>query len=70
MNRTPLRSTQIKSLGYDAGRRLMEVELTGGTIMAYSGVSQSVYDGLLRASNPQSYYRDRIEEEFTGIKIK
>jgi KTSC domain len=69
MERKPLRSSQFKSAGYDAATRTLEIEFSTGTIMQYSGVTRQVADDFMRASSPQSFYRDRIEEEYNGKKV-
>ncbi len=70
MERKPLRSSQFKSAGYDAATRTLEIELSTGTIMQYSGVTRQVADDFMRASSPQSFFRDRIEEEYLGKKVR
>jgi hypothetical protein len=47
MNRTSVKSTNLKSLGYDAERRELEVEFQGGRVYVYSGVPKDVYDRLM-----------------------
>jgi hypothetical protein len=70
MDRKPLRSSQFKSAGYDATSRILEIELSTGSIMQYSGVTRQVADDFMRASSPQSFFRDRIEEEYVGKKVR
>lgn len=47
MNHTPLTSTSLKSVGYDAERHVLEVVFVNGGIYAYSGVPESVYQDLI-----------------------
>jgi hypothetical protein len=70
MDRKPLRSTQFKSAGYDAASRILEIEFSTGTIMQYSGVTRAIADDFMKSSSPQSFFRDRIEEEYNGKKVR
>lgn len=49
MSRTFVESTSIRSLGYDASRRVLEVEFLTGAVYEYAGVPPRVFDALLCA---------------------
>ena len=70
MERKRVNASNIRSAGYDAHDHLLEVELRSGTVMQYSGVSETVYRGLMNAPSPDSYYRDRIEEDFPAKRLR
>ncbi len=70
MERKHLRSSQFKSAGYDAGQRILEIEFSTGSVLQFAGVSRQIADEFMRSSSPQSFYRDRIEEEYTSQKVK
>ena len=70
MERKRVNASNIRSAGYDARDRVLEVELRSGTVMQYSGVSETVYRGLMNAPSPDSYYRDRIEEDFPAKRLR
>ena len=70
MERKRINASNIRSAGYDARDRVLEVELRSGTVMQYSGVSETVYRGLMNAPSPDSYYRDRIEEDFPAKRLR
>lgn len=70
MERRKLSSGHLKSAGYDEKNRLLEIEFANGTIIQYSGVSPEVYRRLVNSPSPTSYFRDHIEEEYTGRQIK
>jgi hypothetical protein len=55
----------LRAAGYDERARKLVVELTAGTF-EYTGVPSEVWRRFSTASSPWSYYRDNIEEEFTG----
>lgn len=70
MERKRINAANIRSVGYDARNRLLEVEFSSGSIVQYSGVSEEVYRGLMNAPSPGSYFRDRIEEDFTAKRVR
>ncbi|HZR03426.1 MAG TPA: KTSC domain-containing protein [Burkholderiales bacterium] len=70
MERKKVSSSQIRSIGYDSGARLLEVEMSDGTIWQYSGVPTEVHRRLMAAPTIASYYRDNIEEEYSRKRLK
>lgn len=66
----PIRRGGIKSAGYDAATRILEIEFDSGTTLQYSGVGAEIARRLLSSSAPASYYRDNIEEEFMSRRVK
>ncbi|MFL6581974.1 MAG: KTSC domain-containing protein [Burkholderiales bacterium] len=70
MDRKKVSSSSIRSVGYDERNRMLEVEFSDGRIMQYSGVSAELHRRLMSAPSMVSYFRDNIEESFTGRRIK
>jgi hypothetical protein len=64
MNRTPLKGGRLKSAGYDARERRLELEFVDGAIKVYKSVPEEVWRRLLSSPNPASYHEDRIAEEY------
>ncbi len=62
-------SGKLRAIGYDAGKRLLRVELENGSALEYANVGESLWRNLKNASAPWSYYRDNIEEEFTARHV-
>lgn len=59
----------LRAVGYDERRRVLVVELTGGTF-EFSGVSAETYRRLAGASSPWSFFRDNIDEEYPSKRIR
>ena len=57
---------KLRAVGYDARERQLRVELDDGSAIDYSGVGQEVWRRLSNSGAQWSFYRDNIEEEFTG----
>lgn len=62
MNRTPVSSSNLKSVGYDESSKTLEVEFLNGTVYQYSGVPASVYQGLMSASSHGSYLDQYVKK--------
>lgn len=57
---------KLRAIGYDARERVLRVELEDGSAIDYSGVGQDVWRRFSTSGVAWSFYRDNIEEEFTG----
>jgi hypothetical protein len=70
VDRKRLNASNIRSAGYDARSRVLEIEFSSGSINQYTGVSEEVYRRLMNAPSPGSYFRDEIEENFTAKRVR
>lgn len=70
MERKRLNASNIRSAGYDARSRVLEIEFSNGGINQYTGVSEEIYRRLMSAPSPGSYFRDEIEESFTAKRLR
>lgn len=57
---------RLRAIGYDARERQLRVEFDDGTAIDYAGVGAAVWRKLSTSGSAWSYYRDNIEEEYTG----
>jgi hypothetical protein len=57
---------KMRAIGYDPREHILRVEFDDGSAMDYSGVGAEVWRRLSTSGSAWSYYRDNIEEEFTG----
>lgn len=51
MDRNPVESSDVVSVGYDEDEMLMEVEFQTGSIYLYFDVSRDFYDQFMRAES-------------------
>lgn len=49
MERTPVQSSSVSSVGYDRDSSTLEIEFLNGSIYQYFGVPESIFDGLMNA---------------------
>ncbi len=61
MNRQPVNSSTISSVGYDAATATLEVEFQTGQVYQYFDVPEHVYQELTNASSPGAYLASNIK---------
>lgn len=66
MEMKKINAGKLRAIGYDPRERVLRVEFDDGTAIDYSGVGAEVWRKLSTSGAAWSYYRDNIEEEFTG----
>jgi hypothetical protein len=64
MTRQMLRTDKLRSASYDAAKSRLEIEFNHGELRAYKSVPQEVARRFFAAPNPQSFWEDRIAEEY------
>ena len=70
MERKRVNASNIRSVGYDAGQQLLEIEFSSGSIVQYAGVSPEVHRQFVNAPSPGSYFQDKIDENFPSKRIR
>jgi hypothetical protein len=65
VERTPVESKALRSLGYDDATCCLELEFSSGAVYRYLEVPRSVYDWLLRASNKGVFVARQITGRYT-----
>jgi hypothetical protein len=61
VERTPVQSSNIASIGYDTETLTLEVEFLSGGIYQYFGVPQDVYDSFISASSKGTFFHHNIK---------
>lgn len=70
MNRIGVQSANIRSVGYDAGAGILEVEFTSGRIYQYFDVPQREYEGLMDAGSKGRYFNQNIKDCYPYGQVK
>ena len=70
VERKRVSASNIRSVGYDAGKQVLEIEFSSGSIVEYSGVSPEVHRRFMSSPSPGSFFQDQIEENFSSKKIR
>lgn len=63
-------SGKLRAIGYDAGARVLQIEFDDGRLMQYQPVGQEMWRRLSGSGSMFSYFRDNIEEEISGRRIR
>lgn len=69
MNRNPVTSSNIASIGYDDASATLEIEFKNGGIYQYFDVSQREYEGLMSADSHGSYLAQNIKGRYRYSKV-
>ena len=69
MQRTPVSSSNLASVGYDAGSSTLEIAFNEGGVYEYDRVPEAVYRGLMAASSKGRYFDSMIKNVYSYRKI-
>lgn len=70
MERRRVNASTIRSVGYDPGQQVLEVEFTSGSIVQYTGVSPEVHRRFMNSPSPGSFFQDQIDENFPSKRVR
>ena len=62
MDRTPVQSSNLASVGYDSDNMVLEIEFLKGGIYQYSNVAEQIYNDLINASSKGKYFDQNIKK--------
>ncbi|HNX18194.1 MAG TPA: KTSC domain-containing protein [Methanoregula sp.] len=69
MERQPVQSCILRSVGYDDAMKNLEIEFHSGLVFQYSGVPAKVYTDLMSSSIVGKYFSDHVRNRFRSKKI-
>ncbi len=69
MLRHPVLSDDIKSIGYDATSKLLEIEFHAGGIYQYNSVPSIIYSSLMSSVSKGSYFSANIRGKYSFTKL-
>ena len=61
MNREPVASSNVASVGYDEPSQTLEVEFTAGGIYQYYNVTQALFEQLMQAGSKGQFLAYQIK---------
>lgn len=62
MERVPVQSSNLASVGYDPKTSTLEIEFLNGNIYQYFGVPSEIHQGLMNAGSKGSYLDQNIKK--------
>ena len=69
MERTPVSSTSLASVGYDPLTETLEIELATGSVYQYTHVPESIYHDLMNAPSLGQYFIEAIKDAYPHQRI-
>lgn len=69
IQRQPVKSSSIRSIGYDPMSKTMEIEFNSGAVYEYRGVTEETYQGLMNADSIGKHFHSEIRPRHTGIPV-
>lgn len=69
MNREPVASSNISSIGYDEQAQTLEVEFHGGSIYQYYNVTRAIFDQLMQAPSKGQFLAYQIKNVFPYSRV-
>ncbi len=70
MQREPVQSSSVGSMGYDARKHLLEVEFRNGGVYRYLDVPEAEYQALKDADSVGRHLNQEIKPFYSVIKVR
>lgn len=70
MRRKPVESSLLGSVGYDAVRRVLEVELTNGRVYRYTDVPREEYEALPSAPSLGACFNAHVPDGYAYRQVR
>lgn len=68
MERTPVTSKSIRSLGFDQETGLGEVEFLNGSVYTVHGLAVETFNEMVAAESVGSYYARNVRNNYLHVK--
>jgi hypothetical protein len=69
MDRVPVKSSNIREVGYDQESNILEILFVDGGLYHYFDVPPTVYDGILGATSPGKYFHANVLKVYRCERI-
>jgi len=69
MERIPVSSSNLQSVGFDPDSSTLEIEFKGGAVYQYQGVPQAEFDAFMNASSLGKYFHANIKDRYATVKL-
>ncbi|MDE0581276.1 MAG: KTSC domain-containing protein [bacterium] len=70
MQRISVVSSNLASVGHEAGIKLLEIEFHDGRVYQYEDVPESSYHALMSADSIGSYFHRHIRDKYRTTRIQ
>ncbi|MCX6683509.1 MAG: KTSC domain-containing protein [Methanoregula sp.] len=69
MERQPVKSRILRSVGYDDNTKILEIEFHSGLVYEYGGVPPKVYKDLMSSDAIAKYFTDKVRTQFRTKQV-
>ncbi len=69
MERIPVTSTDLCSVGYDPESLTLEIEFKKGSVYQYNGVPTEEHQGLMTAPSHGKYFNANIRNRYQCVRL-
>lgn len=69
MQRKPVDSTTMRSVGYELKSQILEIEFDSGGVYQYLGVPEKIYEQLRRAESKGRYFNREIRDAYPYVEV-
>lgn len=69
MERTPVSSETIRSVGYDTDSSILEIEFNNSGVYQYADVPESEFGSLMAADSKGKYFNRNIKTRYSCVKL-
>ena len=69
MERQPVVSSNLVSVGYDESKEVLEVEFGGGGVYQYQAVPKQIFEEFMAAPSMGRYFYSNIRDRFQTEKV-
>lgn len=70
MEMKPVKSSNIKAIGYDAKASRLQIEFGSGKTYAYEEFPAAEYEALVNAPSIGSHFARHIRSKYPGVEVK
>jgi hypothetical protein len=69
MERKRVSSSNLKSVGYDISKKILEIEFLSGGVYQYFAVPSGIYTNLMNAASKGRFFHRNIKNVFAYQRI-
>jgi hypothetical protein len=69
LERQPVKSRILRSVGYDDSTKILEIEFHTGLVYQYSGVPPKVYKDLMHSGEIGKYFSEKVRPKFPAKQV-
>ena len=69
LERQPVKSRILRSVGYDDNTKILEIEFQNGLVYQFLNVPLKVYTDLIRSSEIGKYFTEKVRSRFQTKQV-